>query len=102
MSKEGPEKPVYPVCGAKTRRGGSCQRHPCKNGRCSLHGGKSTGPRTPEGKLRSRMGPWKHGMRTKEAMEARQELKKLLHESDALIDLVSLGVEAVSYTGVLH
>jgi len=42
-----------PACGAKTRAGGSC-RHPVIPGmtRCRYHGGKSTGPRTPEGKAR--------------------------------------------------
>lgn len=42
-----------PLCGARTRAGGRCQRHPMPNGRCRLHGGLSTGPRTEEGKLRS-------------------------------------------------
>ncbi|MEO9514936.1 MAG: HGGxSTG domain-containing protein [Paracoccaceae bacterium] len=41
------------ICGAKTRKG-----HPCRmkseagKRRCKFHGGKSTGPRTPEGKAR--------------------------------------------------
>ena len=30
------------------------------NGRCKFHGGKSTGPRTPEGLERSRRANWKH------------------------------------------
>lgn len=43
-----------PVCGAKTRRGTSCQcKKLLRGGRCKLHGGMSTGPRTPEGKVRS-------------------------------------------------
>ena len=37
-------------CGAKTRRGTACQRPANKkNGRCRLHGGASTGPRTEGG-----------------------------------------------------
>ena len=32
--------------GAKTRRGSRCQCPAMKNGRCGLHGGLSTGPRT--------------------------------------------------------
>ena len=37
-------------CGAKTRRGTPCKRPANKrNGRCPLHGGASTGPRTKEG-----------------------------------------------------
>lgn len=33
------------VCGAKTRKGTPCQKKPLQNGRCRLHGGKSTGPK---------------------------------------------------------
>ena len=37
-------------CGAKTRQGSPCKRPANKrNGRCRLHGGASTGPRTKEG-----------------------------------------------------
>lgn len=35
-----------------------------KNGRCRMHGGLSTGPRTPEGLERSRRARWKHGRRS--------------------------------------
>jgi hypothetical protein len=42
------------VCGAKTRKGAPCQAQGRgKGGRCKLHGGMSTGPKTPEGKARS-------------------------------------------------
>lgn len=45
-------------CGAKTRKGTPCQASPVwcaaqdkpKNGRCKLHGGLSTGPKTAAGK----------------------------------------------------
>lgn len=41
------------TCGAHARSTGKpCQAPPRANGRCKLHGGKSTGPRTPEGKAR--------------------------------------------------
>ncbi len=50
-----------PKCGAKTRAGGKCQapavwdkaKDKPRNGRCRMHGGLSTGPKTPEGKARS-------------------------------------------------
>jgi hypothetical protein len=43
-----------PVCGAKTRTGKPCQAPGNgRGGRCKLHGGKSTGPKTQEGKARS-------------------------------------------------
>ena len=45
---------MKPICGAKTRRGTPCQRKLLlKGGRCPNHGGLSTGPRTPERRLRS-------------------------------------------------
>jgi len=46
-----------------------------KNGRCRLHGGKSTGPRTPEGLERSRRARWKHGRYSREAKEAAREAR---------------------------
>src|SRR5262245_58234088 len=40
-------------CGARTRAGLPCRRKGLgKGGRCPNHGGKSTGPRTPEGRAR--------------------------------------------------
>jgi hypothetical protein len=41
------------------------------NGRCKIHGGKSTGPRTPEGLERSRRANWKHGHFSREAKAER-------------------------------
>jgi hypothetical protein len=40
-------------CGAKTRRGTSCQCPAMPKGRCRLHGGHSTGPKTQAGIERS-------------------------------------------------
>lgn len=41
-----------PKCGAKTRNGTPCQRYGnMTNGRCKLHGGRSTGAKTKEGKM---------------------------------------------------
>ncbi|MBM7038214.1 HGGxSTG domain-containing protein [Vibrio ulleungensis] len=45
---------TLPLCGAKTRSGGTCKRRGSKtNGRCKLHGGKSTGAKTAQGKRAS-------------------------------------------------
>ena len=47
-------------CGAKTRAGTPCKRKDLyENGRCKLHGGLSTGPKTPEGKARLSMNGFK-------------------------------------------
>ena len=43
-----------PRCGAKTRQGKPCNSPAMRNGRCRMHGGASTGPRTPEGLAKSR------------------------------------------------
>ena len=57
------------LCRAKTRSGGICQlKGNPKNGRCHLHGGASTGPRTAEG--RSRI--YKHGRRSKAFVAAQR------------------------------
>ena len=52
------------LCGALTRSGASCRRYGnLKSGRCRLHGGLSTGPRTKEGLEKSRLIlklKWKH------------------------------------------
>ncbi len=55
-----PDLPVFPeecrgmMCGAKTRQGSRCKRKDLyKNGRCRLHGGLSSGPKTLEGKRKS-------------------------------------------------
>ena len=61
-------------CLANTRKGSPCQR-PARLpvGRCRVHGGASTGPRTEEGRARIAAAQIKHGRLTKqkrlEAME---------------------------------
>ena len=61
-------------CGAKTRAGGSCQAPAMRNGRCRIHGGASTGPRTPEGLARCIAAATKHGRRNA-ASRARAALR---------------------------
>jgi hypothetical protein len=51
-----------PRCAARSKRTGKpCRGAAMPNGRCKLHGGKNTGPRTPKGLERSRRANWKHG-----------------------------------------
>src|SRR5690606_24636193 len=38
------KQPHANICGAKTRSGLPCRNRPMANGRCRMHGGKSTGP----------------------------------------------------------
>ena len=61
-------------CGAKTRRGTACQRPGNKrNGRCRLHGGASTGPRTEDGRARISAANLRHGKYTSDKLETRRE-----------------------------
>ena len=66
-------------CLAKTRRGTPCQ-NPAIPGpnRCRLHGGRSTGPRTAEGKERSIAAHWRHGRRSKTHIAKVQQINDRL------------------------
>ena len=53
-------------CGARTKAGGECQRPAVKRtGRCTRHGGKSTGPRTQAGRDKIAALHTAHGRTTK-------------------------------------
>ncbi|MEK9828754.1 MAG: HGGxSTG domain-containing protein, partial [Rhodospirillales bacterium] len=53
-------------CGARTKLGGECQRPAVKKtGRCTRHGGKSTGPRTQAGRNKIAALHTTHGKYTK-------------------------------------
>ena len=53
-------------CEARTRRGTLCKRPGAKkNGRCKLHGGRSTGPKTEDGLARLTASKTTHGRTTK-------------------------------------
>ena len=58
-------------CGARTKVGGKCQRPAVKQtGRCTRHGGKSTGPRAQAGRDKIAALHTTHGRLTKEKREA--------------------------------
>ena len=66
-----------PRCGAKTRSGSPGKAPAMRNTRgqytkCRMHGGASTGPKTPEGKQRSRKANWKTGAYANETVEKRR------------------------------
>ena len=74
-----------PRCGAKTRAGKPCKAAAMPNGRCRMHGGPSTGPRTPEGIERIRQSRTKHGRYSKAAIEKRREARRLIRSIRMLI-----------------
>ena len=58
-------------CLALIRRGTECQKPPLRGKtRCRLHGGKSTGSKTLEGKARIAAAHYRHGRRSKKFVEA--------------------------------
>lgn len=75
-------------CGARTRKRTPCRAPAMVNGRCRMHGGKSTGPRTPEGLERSRKANWKHGYYSAESKAMHLYIRWLLRESQRLLEKV--------------
>jgi hypothetical protein len=67
-----------PRCGAITRRRTRCQGPAMPNGRCRMHGGMSTGPRTAAGLARSRRARWKHGAYSQEMRALRAGARRSL------------------------
>jgi hypothetical protein len=67
-------------CGAKTRRGTPCQCPAMANGRCRLHGGLSTGPKTADGIERIRRAVTRHGYYSKAAKDERRRGRAMLRE----------------------
>ena len=76
-------KAERPKCGAKCRDGTRCQapvvwdrsRNQPRNGRCRMHGGLSTGPKTEEGKRRSREGAQRGARVSAERRMSRKQAK---------------------------
>jgi len=68
-------KPMQKRCGAHCRTTGEpCKNWAMLNGRCRMHGGKSTGR------------PILHGRNTKEAKRQRAEVRVILRALRVLID----------------
>jgi hypothetical protein len=75
-------------CGALTRHRAPCHQPAMSNGRCRLHGGKSTGPRTREGRERIRSANTVHGRYSAEAVERRRRGRALIREMVRLCRLL--------------
>jgi hypothetical protein len=65
-------------CGAKNRRGTPCQCPAMANGRCRLHGGLSTGPKTQAGIEAIQRAVTKHGRYSKSERAEREYYRRLL------------------------
>lgn len=74
----------HPRCGAHCRTTGApCKGPAMANGRCRMHGGKSTG--APSGSAHPN---YRHGRRTRAAIEERRESRAVLSSVLAIINSV--------------
>ena len=76
-----------PRCGARTRAGTPCRAAAMPAGRCRIHGGASTGPRTVEGLERIRKARTTHGRRTGENRRVAKMIQALKAEAKRLVEL---------------
>jgi hypothetical protein len=83
-----------PRCGARTRAGCCCRQPAMANGRCRMHGGLSTGPRTPEGLARCRTTRLVHGCRTRAHLALRSRAAHAARRLRALTSELSARVPA--------
>lgn len=76
-------------CGAKAKTHGHqpCRELAMANGRCHLHGGKSTGAKTEEGRYRQKMASWKHGVRSKETRNEAISLRQMIQQCKKILKI---------------
>lgn len=77
-------------CGAKTRSGKPCKNRAMPNGRCRMHGGKSTG--APPAKMKKNKNSMKHGLFAKYLP---QETLNIVNEIDAMepLDMLWMNIK---------
>lgn len=75
-----------PRCGARTRQAGVCRQPAMPNGRCRLHGGKSTGPRTTEGIERIRASRTIHGRYSADSRKLAELVRMLKAGAKSVIE----------------
>ena len=73
-------------CGARSKRSGNpCRQPAMKNGRCRLHGGLSTGPKTKEGLARSIAARLKHGAYSQTFKNEVREINQAIREANRFL-----------------
>ena len=73
--------PGLPSLRSEDRSGKPCGSPAMANGRCRLHGGKSTGPRTAEGLERMRRAKTKHGLYSAESLQLMRAVRTLRRDA---------------------
>lgn len=75
-----------PRCNACSKRTGEpCRQPAMANGKCRLHGGLSSGPKTPAGLARSQKANWKHGFYSEEARQERKDIAVFLKNAKTIL-----------------
>lgn len=69
------------------RKKAPCQAPAMKNGRCRLHGGKSTGARTRKGLEKLKEINYRNGCSKKEAITYRKNARKFLRFCNSLLEI---------------
>lgn len=73
---------TLPICSAKSKQSGArCCNYSVKGKSvCHIHGGKSRGAQTSLGRLAQKKASFKHGHRSKEKLEERKVVRKMIKE----------------------
>ncbi len=83
---------LAPRCGARTRAGCACRAPAMTNGRCRMHGGASTGPRTEAGRASLRAARTTHGGYGAESQAALRRTGAFIAETRALLASLRQGI----------
>jgi hypothetical protein len=77
-----------PRRGARTRAGECCRQPAMRNGRCRMHGGLSTGPRTVEGRARCAAVRRTHGFYSADMVALRRAGTAYCRRMDAIFSML--------------
>jgi len=79
-------------CQAKSKRSGQQCKKAALKGKavCRFHGGRSTGPRTQEGRQRIASAQWKHGESTKAKRQEQSESDSRMRNFEDLLHVLGL------------
>ncbi len=80
-----------PRCGARTRASTACQGPAMPNGRCRMHGGLSTGPRTPGGVERIRQSRTKYGIYSQKFKAQQAHGRDVMRQLKGLVKALEKG-----------
>ena len=84
---------TLPICQAHSKQSGiRCGNFAVRDRRvCHIHGGKTPrhnrGPKTEAGRQQQKMASWKHGLRSKEAVDEARETRELIKDCKSLIEI---------------